>query len=431
MRLQLLILTLLSALNLSAQVDTIEYVDEGFMRYENHIYRKNIKSVKLHEESLQLTSPILKLGSESRLRFSFDDMDADLKEYRYTLIHCDAAWNPSNINKMEYLNGFTEDYITNYRYSYNTLKRYTHYDLYLPNENMNMRISGNYLLKVYLPDNEEQALITRRFIVYENLVQTKMKVGRATVINDRNYKQEIDFEITYENYQITNPYGDIEVVLLQNGRWDNAIYNLKPVFIQNNKLIYDHETGNVFSGGNEYRNFDMKSFRFITNEIKSFTYDSLGNHVHLLDDEKRAFKQYFSTADINGKYLIKTDEGDDDDVEGDYGYVHFFLPYESPIREGNLYVFGELSDWRTTPEFKMKYNYEREGYEARILLKQGYYNYEYVIMKDGAEAADNSFIEGMHFETENDYLLLVYHKNERNNYFRIVGIQSINTLRPN
>lgn len=412
-------------------IDTVKenYFETSFFRYENYTYNKNIKTVQLHEKSFELSSPLLVLNSDQQLKLSFDDFGSDYKSYNYTLIHCSSDWQPTDISTQDYISGFPQDFLTDYKYSYNSIQAYIHYNLLFPNDNMKITKSGNYILKVYQDNDPDKYVISRRFMVVEERIGITAQVKPATIINERYYKQEIDFTIDYTGYEITNPYGDVKAVITQNDRWDNAVTTLKPLFVRENQLIYDYDEENVFPGGSEFRFFDMRSFRYQTERVKKITYDSLQNHVYLLDDEKRTYKRFVTLSDINGKYLIKVQEGTDSEREADYAFVHFFLPFDPPTTEGVLYVFGALSDWSCSEKNKLQYNYERKGYECIMYLKQGYYNYEYVFLKDGEYKADNTFIEGMHYETENDYVIYFYHHALGTRYDQLIGVKKINSQR--
>jgi hypothetical protein len=399
------------------------------LNFEDHAFKKNIKTVQLHEASWELSPAIIQLGSAQQLKLSFDDLDGDLKNYYYTFVHCTSDWQSSELSQFDYLQGFSENPITDYKYSYNTLQKYTHYNLLFPNENIHLTKSGNYILKVFSDSDPEKIVLIKRFIIYEDKVTVHARVKEPTMINDRNYKQEIDFNILHENYDISNPYGDLKIVITQNGRWDNAIRNLKPLFIKNNELVYDYDQENVFNGGNEFRFFDIKSLRYQSEKIKKVTKDSLQNQVYLVTDEKRSFKRYSSETDINGKYLIKVQEGNDSEREADYAWVNFFLDFDTPLADGNLYLIGNLSQWGFKEEFELKYNYKRLGYDATVYLKQGYYNYQFAFFDDKQKTGDEVLIEGNHFETENDYTIYVYHKATGANYERLIAVKKMNSLR--
>jgi hypothetical protein len=404
-----------------------DYYNQYYLRYDNFIYNPKIKSVQLYQQHDELSAPAIRLGSENVLKLSFDLFDLDLKRYQYTVIHCDPDWNPTLINEAEYLDGFFEDYINDYRYSMNTIQRYVHYNLFFPNENIKITRSGNYLLLVFEEGNRDKPIITRRFMVFEDRLLINPTVRRPAIPDLRNNSQKIDFAIKHKNLRILNHFDEIRVAVLQNYRWDNAKLHLKPLFLKENELIYEHDVDNLFLGGNEFRNFDIKTLRFYTEFVRKIAFENNEYHIYLQPQKPRTRENYSTFQDINGNFVIRTQEGWNPDTEADYGWVHFRLDYPSPILDGNLYIYGALSDWAFKEEFKLKYDYETKTYYTKVFLKQGYYNYQYMFLRDGSNKGNPSVAEGSHFETENDYAIFVYHKEPGTNYFRIVGYRHFNS----
>ncbi|HOY31488.1 MAG TPA: DUF5103 domain-containing protein [Bacteroidales bacterium] len=413
----------------SIKQNTPDYFTDNYMRAEDYIYKPNIKTVLFYREGFVLTSPIITLNSDEKLILKFDDLDGDLKKMRYTFIHCDAYWTPSDLLPNEYLQGFYEDDVTEVKYSYNTLQKYTHYTLTIPSENMQPVLSGNYLLKVYMEDEPENVILTRRFMIVEPRVTVNAIVNKPTVVEYRNYRQEVDFSIDKTGYTINNPYQDMKVIVQQNGRWDNAILNLKPLYIKGDILDYNYEEENVFPGGNVFRWFDIKSMNSYTENIAHQEKDTAGYQVFLKEEQRKTFRVFVSQKDIKGRQFIKSDDNiTDSDIESEYVYVHFFLKYEAPLPNGAVYILGGLSGWGYAKEAKMEYNYEWKGYTATLYLKQGYYNYQYVFLENGKKVGDETLIEGSHYETDNEYSIYVYHRELGEIYDRLVGLKQFNTF---
>ena len=236
-----------------------DYVEDDYLRYDDFIYNDSIKTVLLYNSRNELSYPIINLQSGETIKLSFDDLGRGYKTYHYTLIHCSANWEPSDLNKNEYLEGFFEDEIFEFKYSSNTDMPYTHYNISFPNENMKITRSGNYIVMVYPINEKENPILTKRFMVYENNVSIMMDIKRATDVNESYFRQEVDFKINHEGYELNNAYDNLKVVLMQNYRWDNAITGLKPRFIKDTELNYDYNSSeNVFDANNEFRNFDIK-----------------------------------------------------------------------------------------------------------------------------------------------------------------------------
>lgn len=398
------------------------------LKYENYIYDDLVETVLLSTNT-QGYDPvaIMNLGTINAMRLKFDRLSASNEFYQYTFVHCNASWEPSNLQKTEYLEGNTMGDIMDYTFSSNTFQQYVQYQLIFPNENMKLTKSGNYVLIVYRNFDETDLVLTRRFMILESQTDITGSVKPATNASDRFYKQEVDFEVDYKDYLIQNPFNDVNAVILQNNSWNNAIYGLKPQFVNNNILQFNYENENLFGGVGEFRFFDIRTLRaFSQNVAKKFT-DSLVNVV-LDPGEIRAHLNYVRWLDYNGKRVIQNVDGEDVTENGDYTLVHFTLKSPNKISMGDVYVYGELSDWRLNEKFKMTYYPEKQIYYLAVKLKQSYYNYHFVVGNKQTGKVDYDFTEGNHSETENDYTILLYHRDAFHGYDRLIGKRNLNSL---
>ncbi len=408
------------------QKDT-PYFNDNEIVYEDHIYSPSIKTDKLFATGSPLSSPVIELNSGRTITLSFDDLSPNVEDYYYKVIHCDARWNPTDIMENQFIEGFFSDAIPSYDFSFNTLVPYVHYELTFPNSGMKVKLSGNYILLV-IKDNEiDQPVLAKRFMVYENKVSLASRVRRSPANAERNYKQVVEFEVQHFSFPINNPYRDIEVVVRQNERWDNALYDLKPIFIKNKRLIYESPNKYSFDGGNEYRFFNIRSVRYNTEQISRITIEDDVYNAYLIPFGKRSFSVYTTRFDINGKYEIRTTDANDSRVEADYVFVHFSLPYEEPILDANIYAIGAFSNRQTHKSNQLFYNDDKQQYEATIMLKQGYYDYQYALTKDSDHKISTQEIEGSHFTTENEYHILVYYKDISNDYQQLIGSKIFNS----
>jgi hypothetical protein len=386
--------------------------------YKNGSLNTQIKTLLCHKKKDELSLPILNLNTDNQLLISFDDLDADIKNYYYTIIHCNSDWSESDLMQNEYISGFTDKPITDYEFSFNTIQKYTHYTFNFPNDDLMPMLSGNYVFKIFEQDGETIAY--KRFMILENKLSIESQVRRATLAEDRNTKHEIDFNIKHPNLLVVDPFSDIKVIIKQNNKEDNSVSDLSPIYVKNNELIYDYEDENTFLGNNEFRHFDIKSLRFQSDRIREITYDSIYNHVYLFNDLKRSFDIYSIEPDINGMFLIKSQEGWKTSIEADYAFVHFSLTAES-ISYGDIYIIGGFSDWQLKDEFKLRYNSKQKKYEGEVYLKQGYYNYHYALKDTITNQIDVAYIEGTHYQTRNDYYVYVYYRSVSDRYDRFVG----------
>jgi hypothetical protein len=397
--------------------------------YTDNIADPRIKTVLLYREGWNLSYPVLKLNSSDKLEFHFDLLGGSIETFYYTFIHCDKDWNKSDILSNDYLDGFPENPIEEYKPSFNTTVNYTHYKLLFPNDRVNITLSGNYILKIYPENSPDKPVITKRFIVTEDAASIKIDAHRPNMTSDNNAGQQVDFTVTLPGMKIADPYRDFYSFILQNGRWNNAKKNLKPDVTGLNELIYNSlSEKNIFMGGNEFRYFDIKSIRYKTEYVRIIDFQAPYYNVYLQPSENREAKPYFYRQDFNGKYYVAYQEGRDADTDADYVNVFFTLPSKYKADGGDMYVSGALNNWAFNDNNRMTYNFSEEQYECTILLKQGWYDYEYVFLKNGDTEGVASLFEGSHYETENDYQVIVYYRNPLDRYDRIIGSATVNTL---
>ena len=423
------ILLLLIAADFSVAQDTADYYNPGFMRHENFIYKPSIHTVILERNNEPLSDAVIVLGGGQQLKLQFDELTDESVNYSYKYIQCDFDWQPSKLHESDYVDGFFFEQVQDYKPSFNTYQVYYHYSTVFPTSQMRITKSGNYILEVYDNAVPDQPVITWRFRVIESFVTIEALLHRATIVEQRFSHQEIDFSIKYSNFTIVSPFSDLKVMLQQNGRYDNAITGLKPLFMKQDEVEYNYEDGNLFKGGNEFRNFDLRTVLSTTPFVQTLTSDPQTGlyKAELRTEESRSFQRYSILDDINGKYLIKIYDGRNDETESDYVDVQFRLKYQQLMANGTFYVFGALTNWSLIPAARMKYDYNTNTYTTSLLVKQGYYNYQYVWVEDGKRGADETLIEGNHFETENDYSITVYYRDPASRYDRIIGFRKLSS----
>ena len=376
-----------------------------------------IKTIIFKSTATNNYAPIIRLGE--KLILSFDDLNADEHNYSYKIEHCTLDWNVSNLSEFEFINGFAEDRIRDFENSFNTLQPYTNYTLTIPNEATKIKISGNYIL--YVINEDEQIVFKRKFVVYEPKVTVGVAIYKSRDISTIDTKQSVEFIINHPNYNINNPSLEIIPVILQNNNWQTAIIGLKPQFYRGTQLLYKYNKETSFWGGNEFLFFDSKSIRNSTLTIAKVELGKELYHTYLYTNEGRIGKPYTLFPDINGNFIIRTLDGNNSNLDADYSWVHFSLESFENLEGKDIYVSGNYNNWQLNNTNKLYYNTETGLYEATILLKQGFYNYQYVTKtKNGI--ISNYDIDGSYFQTENDYTVLVYYKKFGDRYTKVIGI---------
>lgn len=396
------------------------------------VYSPNIFSLKFFKKGNQMSYPVLTLGGNDQLDLEYDDLDADVKNYYYTYQLCNADWTPVQVSTFDYISGFAQNQITNYRYSSVALIHYTHYHIFLPETNAVPTLSGNYLLKVYLNNDESKIAFTKRFLVVQNAVSISAQSLIPLNPQFSPTHQKLQFTINSKALSISNPFQQLHVVVLQNNRWDNAIYMGNPAFYSGNNYEFNSDDIPLFPGGNQWRWIDLQSFRYQSDRIARAEYQKNGTILTLKPDKDRSGLAYYFYTDNNGQYYIQNTDGEDPNFQGDYGRVRFIYvpPDNTPMEGKDLYILGEFTGYKLNDASRMTFNPSSGAYEGSALLKMGYYNYAYVTVNAGDPHPTPSFemTEGNHNETENNYDILVYYRPLGGRSDQLVGIYSMNTM---
>lgn len=385
----------------------------------NRVWAEHIRTVQLHPAGQPLLPPYLPLGGNIFLELHFDDLNGGFENYAVSLRHCNYDWTPSDLQTNEYIRGFEEFLLDDIEQSFNTFHNFTHYRATWPNALSAPLLSGNYLLAVYPQGYPDEPVLTRRIVVYENRVQFDVRVKESTKMDWQRTHHEVDFILKHPAYPIFDARRDLEVIILQNHRWDNAITGLKPVFQRGTDLVYDYGSENNFEAINEFRWFDATDLRVGSLGTDSIRERSDGWHFYMTPALHRAYEAYRTDQDLNGSFYIRNAQFETN-LESDYVNVHLSLAMKAEIPGAALHAIGAFNDFRLSPESRFKWNATRKRYELNLFVKQGYYNYLISLVTPDRLKGDAAIVEGSHFAAENTYTLFAYHFDPMG-YYRVVG----------
>lgn len=384
----------------------------------------NIKTVSFQRNG-ENVYPFFRLGE--RMEFVFDDLFGNEANYYYSLTHCNYDWTPSEMLTVnDYIEGFDNQRIQDYANSFNTLQIYSRYHLQFPNKFTRILLTGNYILKIM--NEDRQVIFSRRFIVYEDVVSVPLQIKRARQMDDISYKHNLEFSIRTSAFIFQNPRQNVKVALFQNGRFDNAIYNIKPQFTMGNDLIYRYDKETQFWAGNEYLFFDNKDIRNAVNNVLRITGGEIYNTI-LYTNEARANKEYTFYPDVNGNFVVRNVNLNVQDprLESDYSWVFFSLSAPTYFGKEDIYIGGMFNNYAKTPEYKMEFNKQSGLYEKAVMIKQGFNNFMYILADKAGNINGKDAVDGNFFQTENDYTVLVYYRENNERYDRVIGIGAANS----
>ena len=389
----------------------------------NRILNPDIASLQVVAGNNWLSMPVIDLGEGVPANIAFDDLTHEYRRYAYKVEHCNADWSTSgDLFVSDYIDGFNADNVIEHvEQSINTNMLYTHYRFQIPNERCKLKMSGNYRVTIYDANDDDKAVAECCFMVVEPRMGIKLSVDANTDKGINSRWQQVAMEVKYGGgLSVTDVQRQIYTVVMQNGRWDNAVVNAKPQFVMGDGLRWSHNAQLVFEAGNEYRKFEMLDVRHANMGVEKIDWDGKEYHAYLWPDEPRG--SYVFDEDANGAFYIRNSDNRENNSTSEYIHVHFTL--RSPRLEGGVFVNGVWTNDQLAAPYQMQYDEGAQCYRLSLLLKQGYYSYQYVWQQSNGQIATVPS-EGSFYQTENRYQALVYYRKLGERADRLVGFTEI------
>ena len=396
----------------------------------DHIFDSNIHTITIAPFGNPLAAPIISMKNGGALHIGFDDFKAQYEDYFYAIELMDSAWHKTDYNEFDYIRGFNLNKISNYSISSMTSQNYFHYEFDFPNSNCNPKMSGNYILKIFKGSNKQLLVFTKRFYVVDELASVSASIqepfdGR---ISKTHQKVNVNVDVTnipsFQNDQIT-------IKVVQNNRFNDVKTTTKPDFIRGSTLVFNNEATLIFPGGKEARWLDLQSLSLRSDRISLIEHNGKIKNIFVKPDISRADLLYSSYKDLNGGYLIINTESLQNETQNDYASVHFYYVTKNntPLLDKHLYISGALTNNSLDKLSEMEFDVKKGVYQKTLLLKQGYYSYNYILSDryEPNDLEDYTETEGDHAETENEYLVFVYYHMPGTLHDQIIGFTTLNS----
>jgi len=397
----------------------------------DRILDPNIHTVLIHPAGNPLAAPIIPLYYGGTLQISFDDFKASYQDYAYAIELVDSNWQSMDMSEFDYVKGFNQNKITSFSVSSMATQKYFHYQFSFPNSNSSPKLSGNYILKVFKNGDKQNIVFTRRFYVADNLVNINAQVQEpfdgAISRTHQRIKATVDVRNipNFQNNQLT-------VKVIQNYRYNEAKTTATPSFLRNTVLEFNNESELVFPAGKESRWLDLQSLQLRSDRVAEINNKESTTKIIVKPEGTRANLLYSTFKDLNGGYLIMNTDNLQSENQNDYAQVQFtYVPKDNiPYLDQKLYLIGALTNNIVDNNAEMQFDVKQGVYQKSLLLKQGYYSYNYILRDRNTpyDLDDFTETEGNHFETENNYTILVYYHAPGTRNDQLVGFATINSL---
>lgn len=383
----------------------------------------NIKSLQVILNDDFEALPVLQLKGHDVMHISFDELSHNYKRFTYHVEPCDPDWTPTEgLFDADWLEGINDQPIDEYDNSINTSVLYTNYAFDFPNEQTNVRISGNYRLHIVDDETQEDAAVVE-FRVLEPITNVGLGVTTNTDIDLNGRYQQVNMTVKLNGLKVTRIDEELQTFVMQNGREDNMKVNIKPNYITPQAFQWEHNRRLIFDAGNEYHKFEVLDPRHLSMGLADVMWDKETNTWHAVPYPCEQRRSYLYDEDTDGAFLLRNSDNYDAERTSEYVYVHYFL---KPLREYSDAHIVLNGRWTTEPldNYIMQYDEAEQVYKLTVMQKLGYYNYQLLLMDyDGTTHTLPE--EGSFFETENKYQALVYYKATSERAWRLVGFQEI------
>ena len=396
----------------------------------DRILDPNIHTVLIHPAGNPLAAPIIPLHDGGTLQISFDDFKASYQDYAYRIELVDTNWQSIGLSEFEYVKGFNQNKITSFSVSSIANQKYFHYQFSFPNNFSSPKLSGNYILKIFKNGDKDNIVFTRRFYVADNLVTINAQVQEpfdgAISRTHQRVKASVDVRNipNFQNNQLT-------VKVIQNYRYNEAKTTTAPSFMRNTVLEFNNEAELVFPAGKEARWLDLQSLQLRSDRVAEINNKEGGTKILVKPEGTRANLLYATFNDLNGGYLIMNTDNLQSENQNDYAQVQFtYIPKDNiPYLDQKLFIIGAITNNVMDQNAEMQFDVKQGVYQKTLLLKQGYYSYNYILRDRNVpyDLDDFTETEGNHFETENSYTILVYFRAPGSLNDQLLGFTSINS----
>lgn len=392
--------------------------NEKKLLFEDYNYESNVGIITLNGGP----DYIFDLDDNLQISLEFDLLSSQFENLQAKWIRCNYEWEPSVLPEIQYFNGFNQFDSKSVDYSVNTRIPYSRYVFNVSKP----AISGNYILVVFRRNNPKDLIFGRRVLFYSHQVKPSIKIRQSQKVSDRRTHQQLDIELDYSGMDAPRPDLNFKVLVLQNKDLNRALTLPQPTSIKagSSKLGWDYFQGEIsFPGWNQFRWLDLRTVNFKGVGIASIKAEKNSIEVRQQtesDHGKESYKQ--AIDDNNGRFTQENLDPGEVFLGSDYVNVLFTL--ESDVNLGDVYVMGRFNNWNKSNENRMRYNPEKGIYETKIQLKQGYFDYRYEVVS--SRFAPHYF-EGTHFQTENEFDVLVYYRAPGQLVDQLVGLTSTNT----
>ncbi len=374
-----------------------------------------IRSIQLYKSGNERSAPIIQLKSGETVTLEFDYMETDARQFIVQVSHRTPQWEESILSRNFYQEGLIEDQITESYLSRSQKPSFQHYTYQFPNEDIQLKTSGNYLLTVF-NYNTGRTLFSLPFFVHEDKGNLSTSVQHIPAPPKSIHRYNQLFGVYRYPDFVTMPQFDLSFYFVKNQFWGRY---KKAGVVQSvqNKVDFHVTRDESFISDYGFKFLDLRNLSPDGVNIRDYQPGEQPPHVILRRDIQDLTPSVSANRTTRHGFPM-------DDREAQYVEVFFYLETAIKILSGDeIYVTGDFNNWRIEEQHRLTYDREERAWTGSALIKQGQYTYKYVVVRDGViqdMLLDNSFSL-----SRQQYFGLIYFEDPDMNYYRLLQTQSV------
>lgn len=349
------------------------------------------------------------------LTLRFDHLSNNSDMFTVRAEHRNSDWSASNLFDGFYMRGQLTDYISDPVQSTSVAPNYMQYTYRFPNRNFSFQISGNYLL--HIEDYRTgDLLFSVPFMLYEDQGSIETAIEEVYGLESYHFLHHQPFATYILPEFVLMPDQDISIYFVQNQFWGRLQQATIRDISESDRIRMHVPRDDAFPGRYEFMPLIMQDIDDLPTDFIEVRKDTEPPAV-VRDRDVINFRVNPSNLGSNRYGRPETRQ------DARYARVEFVL--DRPVNLGTdsrIYVTGPFSNWGVSDNNRMRYNPESDQFTASILIKEGSYDYKYVLVE--GRFIDDLRLADSFADSRQEYYTLVYYRDLQLNADRLLNISS-------
>jgi hypothetical protein len=390
-------------------------LENSFVIEGQKIPSAEFRSIQFFSGANPASAPIIQIGSGQTFTLRFDHIANNTGMFTVRAEHRNADWSASNLFDGFYMQGQATDYISDPVQSTAVAPDYMQYTYRFPNRNFNFLVSGNYLL--HIEDYRTgELLFSVPFMLFEDLGTVEFSIEELFGLDSHHFQHHQPFATYIHPDFVLMPDQDISIYFIQNQFWGRAREATIRDLSESDRIRMHISRNEAFPGSYEFRPLSMQNIDNLAVDFIEVRKDT--EPPTIIRD--RDVINFGVTPSGRGSNRYGYPESDRD---ARYARVIFTLDRPTTLSvDSRIHVTGPFSNWAVSEDNRMRYNRDTDRFEAAILIKEGSYDYKYVIIE--GRTIDDLRLADSFADSRQEYHTLIYYRDLQLNADRLLNFRA-------